>query len=46
MNDLGKGLAVSVTAIAACIVSCVVGTEEAMATFLAPIAIAFIVYMS
>lgn len=41
LNDLGKGLAVSVTAISAAIAVIAVGTPEVVWVFLAPCAVAF-----
>lgn len=45
MKDLGKALAVGLTAIAASVAVCVLGTEQSMAMFVAPCVVAFIVYV-
>ena len=45
MNDIGKGLAVGLTAIAACVVICVLGTQESIIAMGAPCLVAFFAYV-
>ena len=45
MEGLGKGLAVGITAIAACVVVCVIGTQESVIAMGAPCVVAFFAYV-
>lgn len=45
MKDIGKGLAVGLTAIAACIAVCAVQTGESLGVFAAPVAVSFFAYV-
>ncbi len=45
MGNLGKGLAVGLTAIAAAVVACVIRTEESLVVMVAPCAVSFFIYV-